>query len=187
MRGFEHGNGIRNIRTRCNTNTTNLGSQCIRDVVTIQIQCGNNIIVFRTQQYLLQHGIGNDVLDDDLVTAFWIPERTPWPPVDFLGSKFFFSQFITPLLECTFREFHDVALVHQGDGRLVIINGVLDSFAHQSLCALAGYGFYADPRRFGKTNLGHTHFVLQETDHFQHFGVIHRHRLKRHQNKNRSE
>src|SRR5690606_352504 len=51
---FEHGHGVGQVGTGSDTNTTHLSSQSVGDVVAVQVQCGDNVVLGRTQQDLLQ-------------------------------------------------------------------------------------------------------------------------------------
>src|SRR5690606_39511659 len=73
----------------------------------------DNIILSRAQQDLLQHGIGDGVLDDNSLASIGIPELHPGSAVQQLGTKLIASHLVAPLLEGTLGELHDVALVHQ--------------------------------------------------------------------------
>ncbi len=52
------------IGARGDANTADLRRQGIRQVISVQIQSGDHRVVFRAHQYLLQHGVGNDILDN---------------------------------------------------------------------------------------------------------------------------
>src|SRR5690606_37111776 len=136
--GFEHGHGVGQVGTGSDTNTTHLSSQSVGDVVAVQVQCGDNVVLGRTQQDLLQEGVSNRILDDDLATGLGILEFAPWAAVDQFSAEFFLSQFVRPITEATFGELHDVALVNDGHGRAIVVDCVLDGLAHQALGTFAG-------------------------------------------------
>ena len=45
-------------------------------------------------------------------------------------AKFLFSDFVTPVSKATFSELHDIAFVGNGERSAVVINSVLNGFAH---------------------------------------------------------
>src|SRR3546814_19627800 len=68
----------------------------------------------------------SDVCSSDLVL-----ELHPGPAIQQLGAKLVAGHFIAPLLEGTLGELHDVALVDNGDGAAVIVDGVLQRLANE--------------------------------------------------------
>src|SRR5690606_32020664 len=168
---FEHGQGIGQVGTRSDTDTADLGSQGVGNVVAVQVQRGDHVVLGRAQQNLLQERVGDRILDDDLATGLGILELAPRAAVDQLGAEFFAGQFVAPVTEATFRELHDVALVHQRDRGTVVIDGVLDGLAHQALGAFAGNGLNADTGGFGEADLVDAQFLLQEVDELAGFGA----------------
>src|SRR5690606_12046547 len=113
---------------------------------------------------LLQEGVGDRILDDDLATRLGILEFAPRAAVDRLGAELFASQLITPVTETAFRELHDVALVNQGNGGAVVVDRVLDGFAYQTLRTFARHGLDTDTGGFGGADLVDAEFLLQEVD-----------------------
>src|SRR3546814_19620564 len=95
------------------------------DVVAVEVQRGDDIVFGRAQQDLLQEGVGDGILDDDLATRLGILELAPRAAVDQLGAEFFLRQLVAPVTAATFGELHVVALVHQRDRRSVVVDGVL--------------------------------------------------------------
>jgi hypothetical protein len=53
-------------------------------------------------------------------------ELHPRAAVDQLGAELLLGQRIAPVTKAAFGELHDVALVHERDRRLVVVDGVLD-------------------------------------------------------------
>src|SRR5690606_12282291 len=137
--GFEHGNPVGQVGTGSNTDTTYFGSQSVGQVVIIEVQGGDHIVLGRTQQDLLQHGVSNGVLDNDVLAGVGILELHPRAAVQQLGTELVAGHFVAPLLEGTFGELHDVALVHDGHGAAVVVYRILQCLAHQALGALLGY------------------------------------------------
>ena len=169
MSGFEHGNGVRQVGTRSNTDTAHFCRQSVRQVVTVQVQGRDHVIFGRTQQNLLQHGIGNGVFNDDVLAGVRVLELHPRTSIQQLGAKFVLGDFVAPIFEGTFGELHDVAFVHDGQRLAVVINHVLQRFAHQTLGALLGNRLDADTAIRIETDLLDTHFLFEELDDFFRF------------------
>src|SRR3546814_3468131 len=72
--GFEHGNGVRQVGARSNTDTAHLRGQRVGNVVAVQVQGGDHVVFGRTQQDLLQEGVGDDVFNRDLTTRLGVLE-----------------------------------------------------------------------------------------------------------------
>ena len=128
---FKDGDRIRDIGAGRDTDTAYLCSQCIGYVISVQIQGGQYAEFCRTQQDLLKECIGQYILDDNFFSGFRICEFAPWTFADDFRPEFPFCQCISPVTETAFRKFHDVALVNKGYRRTVVIDGVLDGFAHK--------------------------------------------------------
>src|SRR3546814_5322075 len=75
--GFEHGNGVRQVGARSNTDTAHLRGQRVGNVVAVQVQGGDHVVFGRTQQDLLQEGVGDDVFNRDLTTRLGAIEFAP--------------------------------------------------------------------------------------------------------------
>ena len=71
---------------------------------------------------------------------------------------------VAPVTKSSFGELHDVALVHQGDRGLVVVDGVLDRLANQALGALFGNRLDADARGLRETDLLDAEVVLKDLD-----------------------
>src|SRR5690625_6219091 len=64
--GFKNSNTciVVDIRSRGNSDPANTGSQGVRDVISVQVQCGDHIILSRASEDLLKEGICNHILDN---------------------------------------------------------------------------------------------------------------------------
>ena len=62
MGRLEHRHRVGQVGTRSDTDTSNLSRQGVGQVVAIQVERGDDIVFGRTQQNLLQHGVGDGVL-----------------------------------------------------------------------------------------------------------------------------
>ena len=141
---------IIDISSRSDADTAYHGSQLIGNIVTIQIQCGNHRIFFRHQQRVLQKGIGNAILDNQ-------------PPLRQRITKFPLCQFISPLFETSFGEFHYIPLVYQRDGRQMMIERILTGSTHQTLRSFLRHRLHPKRGGFGKADFRHSHLIPQKT------------------------
>ena len=115
---------------------------------------------------MLQERVSDAVLDHDFFAGLGVFEFAPGSAVDHLRAKLLLRQSVGPITEAAFRVLHDVALVHNGQAGLVVVDGVLQSLAHQALGAFARHGLDADARGVGETDLFDAHLILQELDQF---------------------
>ena len=164
MGGFKHGGGVGQIGPGCDAYAAHFRRECIRDIVTIEVEGGDYVVVFRPQEYLLQEGVGDHILDDDAVRQFY-----PGAGVYRFACEFAHSQIVAPLLEATLGELHDVALVHQGHRAAMIVDGVLDGAADQAFGTFHGHRLDADGGGFREANLRDAHHRLQKLDDLFHF------------------
>ena len=164
MCGLEHGHRVRQVGARRDADAADLRGQRVGNVVAVEVEGGDHAVLGRAQQDLLQEGIGDAVLDDDVLARLGILELAPGSAVNELGTELLLRQGIGPVTEATFGELHDVALVHDGDAGLVVVDGVLNGLANQPLRALARYGLDTDAGGLGEADLLDTHFLDQEVD-----------------------
>ena len=141
---------IIDIGARSDTDTAHHGSQLVGNVITVQVQCGNDRVFFGNKQRILQKGISYTIFDNKT-------------PVLYFFAKFTFRHFVPPFLETAFGELHNVAFVHQCHRRQIIFECVQASCAYQPLRSFFRHRFYTKRRSFGKTYFSHTHFIMQET------------------------
>ncbi|KAF1858247.1 hypothetical protein Lal_00014748 [Lupinus albus] len=166
VRGFEHRDGIGHVGTRRDTDAADLGRQRVRNVVAVQVQRGDDAVLGRTQQDLLQERIGDRILDDDVLARARVLELAPRAAIDQLGAELALCQRIPPVAEAAFRVLHDIALVDNRNGRLVVVDRILERLAHEALRAFARHGLDADRGRFREADLAHAHLAGQEFDDF---------------------
>ena len=88
------------IATGSNANATHLSRQHIRDIVTIEIHRGDDTIVLRLQQSVLQESITDAVFHHQATGLQCI-------------AVLALCQLVSPFLESAFGELHDIALVNQ--------------------------------------------------------------------------
>ena len=111
------GDGVLTVGTRRNPNTAYLRGQRVRQVVAIQVQRRYYTVFLGPGQYLLQHGVCDDVLDDNFLPLLGFLIATQGRRQQF-ATEFLLRQFIAPVTESTLGELHDVAFVDQvTDGR----------------------------------------------------------------------
>ena len=115
MRRFEDGHYIADIGAGRDADAPHLRGQCIRNVITVQIERRDDVVFFRPQQDLLEKIIGNHVLDNDLITRPGVCKAQPWSAVDLRRTEFIFRELVTPVPKSALGVFHDVALVYKGD------------------------------------------------------------------------
>ena len=114
----------------------------------------------------------DDVLDDDVLAGLRVLERAPRAAVHRLRAELVLGQRVAPVTEAALGELHDVALVHQGDRGLVVVDRVLDRLADQALGAFARHRLDADPRGLREADLGDAHFLDQEVDQLLRLGAL---------------
>jgi hypothetical protein len=64
-----------------------LRGQRVGDVVAVEVQRGDHVVLGRTQQDLLQEGVGDAVLDDDVLAGLRVLELAPRAAVDQLRAE----------------------------------------------------------------------------------------------------
>ena len=166
MGGFEQCTFVTNVGSRCDTNTTNLCSQRIGDVVTVQVHTSDNVVLSGTQQDLLQERIGDNVLNHDLFTGFRVLDFNPRTAIDQFTTEFFTRQLITPVFERAFGEFHNVTFMNQGNRITIVSDGVLNCCTNQTLGPFFGTRLDTDTAMFREADFLHAHLFAQEFNHF---------------------
>ncbi len=161
---LEHGHRIGQVGAGRDADAADLGRQGVGEIVAVQVQGGDHVVLGGAQQDLLQHGVGDHVLDHDVLAGLRILELHPRTAVQQLGAEFIARDFVAPILEGTLGELHDVALVHQGHRTAVVVDGVLQGLAHQALGAFLGNRLDADAAVLGEADLLDAHFLGEELD-----------------------
>ena len=136
MRRFKNGDRIRNVGAGSDTDSAYLCGQCVRNVISVQIQGRQYTEFCRAQEDFLKKGVGQHIFDHYFFPGFGISEFAPWAFADDFGPEFPFGQRISPVAEAAFRKLHDIAFVNQSHGWAFVVDGILNGFAHQSLGAL---------------------------------------------------
>src|SRR5688572_13185945 len=63
--GLEHGDAVPLVAAGGHAEPAHLGGQGIREVVAVEVRGGQDVVLVRPQQGLLEHGVGDAVLDHD--------------------------------------------------------------------------------------------------------------------------
>lgn len=108
----------------------------VGDVVAVEVHGGDDIVLGGAGEELLEECVGDDILDGDGLAGLGVGHGAPWAAVEELGAELFACDLVSPFHEGTLGELHDVALVDEGDGVAVVVDGVLDRGLHEALGAL---------------------------------------------------
>ncbi|MNJ60747.1 hypothetical protein D3C77_565030 [compost metagenome] len=173
---------IVDVRTRRNTDSAHLRCKGIRQVVTVQIQCRDDIKISWAGQHLLQSDVSDRILDKNfaaiqsillcLVGSFssgLFFNSVVLCPCEHFIAKFLFRHFVTPVLEGSFRELHNVAFVHKRYALTLVFDRVFNRGTNETLRAFCSYRLNSDTGSFRETDFAYAHFILKERKHFLHF------------------
>jgi hypothetical protein len=127
---------VADVGTRGDPQAADLGGGGVGHVVAVEVGGRHDVVLVRTGEQLLEHGVGDAVLDQDLagrhLAAALVPDLV-------LGDRdvaeLVFGELVAPHPEGALRVLHDVALVHQGDAIALLVDRVADRLAHQLLGA----------------------------------------------------
>src|SRR5436190_13469556 len=112
--------------------------------ICIYIERNDHIEVRGACQDLLQRDIHNRISDYETRARLAFRNFAPRPAVDFFCAEKLLRHFITPVTESTFRELHDVALVHERHTLALELNRVADGAVDQAHAAAVADGLDAD-------------------------------------------
>ncbi len=117
-------------------------AQRIRQVVAVQVRRGEDVVLAGARQDLLEHAVGDAVVDEQLAFARRALADLVLgdDPIAELGLR----QLVAPVAEGPFGELHDVALMHDGDELAVVGQRVLNRHPHEALGARLRHGLDAD-------------------------------------------
>ena len=168
--GFKDRHAVANVSAVGNPQAAHLCGGGVAQVVAVKVGERQHVVFIGAGEQLLEHVVGDAVFHDDFA-------RRAFPVVFFpqlffgdgLVAKFFARQFIAPVTEGAFGEFHDVAFVHQGHAGAVALQGVANGLAHQPLGLEFADGLDAHAGGFDVVNV-HAHFIAQEREEFHGFG-----------------
>ena len=167
MRRFEDGVAgfIVDIRAGRDADAADLRGQRVGNVIAVQIHRRNDIVFFGARQNLLQEGVANHVFDNDFsggnrlvlrlicrVAPLFGFHAVILRPGEDLFAEFPFGQRVAPGFEAAFREFHDVAFMHERHRFAVMCNRVADRRPHKAFRAFNRNRFDANGGCFGETD-----------------------------------
>ena len=156
---FENGvaSDVIDVAAGRDANPAHLRGECVTQVIAIQIQCGDDIEILRPRQHLLERDVGNRVLDHNSSARFAHGNPAPRSAIKFFCAEIFLRDIKTPVAECAFRKFHDVALVHERHAPAAILDRIGNRAVNQAHTAGVTDRFNAD---------SHANFVaLRRADH----------------------
>ena len=139
---FKNSQRVRHVYAGSHSQPADLSCQRVGEVVAVQIGGSKNAVLFGMKQSFLEHGVRYPVPDDHFSSAVF-------------GSRFFFQndgiaeflrRFISPGAEAAFREFHDIAFMHQSNAGQAVGKRVADGSTDKPFGAFFRHGFYADCR-----------------------------------------
>ena len=87
VRGLEHREAIADVAAGRDADAAHLRRERVRDVIAVEIQRGDDVVVFRPQQHLLQEIVRDHVLDDDFMAVDRVLEAAPRPGADGLARR----------------------------------------------------------------------------------------------------
>src|SRR5690606_11701169 len=161
--GLEHRHLVADVGAGGDADAADLSGQGIGQVVAVQVEGGQHIEFLGPQQRVLEHDVGDAVLDDHLARGLLALVALPQFVFGDGGvGEFLPGQLVAPVPEGAFGELHDVALVDQGYAAASPLEGVVDGHAHQALGAEGADGLDADARVLPQ---GNAQLVGQELPH----------------------
>src|SRR6266436_706097 len=146
---------------------SHLRGQSVGQEIAREVAARNHVELVGTSQDLLQEGVGDGVLDEDLPRG-----RLPATivPGHELVGELALGQGIAPLHEHPFRVLLDIALVDEGHVPAPVLDGVTHGSADEPLRAFLGHGLDPDGRALREPDLVDLHLLLEEVDDFLRFG-----------------
>ena len=97
----------------------------VGQVVAVQVRRGDHAVLVGPQLDLLEHAVGDAVLEDHL--ALGVGPLAHLVLADDLAAELVAGQLVAPVLEGALRELHDVALVHQRHAGQLLVEGEADA------------------------------------------------------------
>src|SRR5216117_4124 len=82
-----------NISSRGDPDPAHLRGQRVAKVIAVQIECGDHVEIFRTQEHLLKCDVGNRVFNHDSRARFSHRNLAPGTAINFLRAKIFLCNF----------------------------------------------------------------------------------------------
>src|SRR5712691_1889482 len=138
-----------------------LRGEGVGDEIAREVAAGNDVELVRARQDLLQEGVGDGVLDEDLARGRLAPAVVP---AHELVGELALGQGVAPLHEQPFRVFLDVALVHERHVAAPVLDGVAHGRAGQALRTFLGHRLDADGGGLREADLLDLHLLLEKLD-----------------------
>src|SRR6185437_10766786 len=141
----EEGVLIADVRTRRQAEAPDLGGAGVGEVVAVEVGGADHLVVAGTQQNLLEHRIGDAIVDQDFAGRKLAVVRGLGQLLfgDAVLAELLGGHLVAPVAEGAFGELLDVAFVHQGHDGAPLLDRVLDGLPHQALGAGNGNGLDA--------------------------------------------
>src|SRR3989441_1259630 len=147
------------VGARRDADAAHLRGQRVREQVAREVAGRDHVELVRPREDLLQEGVGDGVLDENLAGRRLAAALVP---ADRLVAELALGQRVAPLHEHPFRVLLDVPLVDEGHVLAIVLDGVANGGADEPLAALLGDRLDADGRGVREADLVHLHLVLQE-------------------------
>src|SRR5215470_9366026 len=138
---------------------THLRGEGVREEIPREVAARDDVELVGTGEDLLEEGVGDGVLDEDLACGRLAPAIVP---AHELVGEFLLGQGIAPLHEHAFRVLLDVALVDEGDVAAAVLHRIAHGRADEPLRAFLGHGLDADGRALGEADPVDLHVLLKE-------------------------
>lgn len=124
------------VGARGDSDASHACGEGVGDVVAVEVHGGDDIVLGGAGEELLEECVGDDILDGDGLAGLGVGHRAPWAAIEEGGAELFACDLVSPFHEGTLGELHDVALVDEGDGVAVVVDGVLDGGLDEAFGAL---------------------------------------------------
>src|SRR5438552_4728437 len=151
------------VGARRDADAADLGGQRVGQEIAGQVARRDHVELVGPGQDLLQEGVGDGVLDEDLARRRLAVALLPRHR---LVAELALGQRVAPLHEHAFGVLLNVALVDEGDVLAVVLDGIADGGADETLRALLRHRLDADGGRVREADLVDLHLALEELDHF---------------------
>src|SRR5690554_918902 len=168
---------IVDIGARGDADAADLRGHGVGDMVAVEVHRRDHIVLGRARQNLLEEGVGDGVLDQQFagvqgslllgvggVLALLGLGALPLRPGVGLVAVLFVSDLISPILEGTFGELHDIALVDNRQAATFARKRIVERRAHQTLGAFLTDRLDADAGGLRETNRIDAQLFLHELD-----------------------
>ncbi len=129
MGGLEERGVVADVGAGRDPDAAHLGRQGVGDVVAVEVHRGDDVVLGRARQDLLQEGVGDDVLDEQPVAR--VP--TAILPGHRDVGELVTDQLVPPFPERPLGVLHDVALVHERHRPAGVIEGVAERGTNEAL------------------------------------------------------